>query len=232
MLGALWVGLMLAVAGNPARRWRRPRQATAGLGSFVAVMQPPDTDDVLVEAASRIRSELAASGLEGRLVDCSQRVGRGPALSRPRDPRDDLARARGRRRRDQRPGDHGGRARARPARPGDLARRRRRRLRPGGARRRASARRPPQRAATPAGRPPAARARRGGAEGAAAARAAARPPRWLLTTGAAVLGSPGGNEPGVGPAAGLALGAGAIFGPHVLVIASFAGPFDNALGPT
>ncbi len=228
MVGALWVGLMLAAVGNPAPV-APPSPPAPGL--FVAVMQPPDTDHVLVEAASRIRSELAASGLEGRRVDCSQRVAGDPPCPDPAT-REMISLAR-------EDGVVEINVRVISADGLELARRVRVISRDGGddasvlAVRaveilrdvRLNARRPP-----PVGpQPPA----RDGEEPKVPLPPAPPPdpPRWLLTTGVAMLAAPGGNEPGVNPAAGLAFGAGAIFGPHVLVIANFAGPFNNALGP-
>jgi hypothetical protein len=44
-----------------------------------------------------------------------------------------------------------------------------------------------------------------------------------------MLASPASNEPGVGPALGVAISAGAVVGPRLLVLASFAGPFNTSI---
>ena len=54
-------------------------------------------------------------------------------------------------------------------------------------------------------------------------RAGASRPAWLCSA------SPASDQPGVGPALGLAIGAGAVVGPRLLVFASFAGPFNTSL---
>jgi hypothetical protein len=57
------------------------------------------------------------------------------------------------------------------------------------------------------------------------------PPRWHLSAGVALLASPRGDQPGVGPAFGPVISAGAFIGPSLSIVASFAGPFDVSLGP-
>lgn len=77
--GALWVGLMLAATGEvpPAPA---PAAASAPAASpvpdappaapAVAVAMPPAGDAVLAEASTRIRAELAASGIASTQVEC------------------------------------------------------------------------------------------------------------------------------------------------------------------
>lgn len=229
---ALWIGLPAAAAGEPPAATSAPTEATAPpASSIVAVRRPPPDDTVLAETGSRIRSELAAMGLEGRFVDCP------PAA--PNDPdgcpetgatatislmrRDDgvvaigvrtilpdgleLSRHVGVLARDG--GDD-------PAVLAVHAVELLRDLRLTGQR---PARRRPAGPAwddedpkipLPPPPPP-------------------EPPRWRLSTGAAMLASPASNEPGVGPALGVAISAGAVVGPRLLVLASFAGPFDTSL---
>jgi hypothetical protein len=223
MIGALWVGLLMAVGGDPAPP---PPPSPPASEPFVAVMQPPDADYVLVEAASRIRSELAASGLQGRLIDCSQRVAEDPPCPDPAT-RETISL-----RREDGVVEINVRVIATDGL--ELARRVRVIARDGGddasvlAVRavellgdvRLNARRP-----APAGPQQAAR----DDEEPLLPAPPPRPPRWILTAGAAVLGSPSSDKPGIGPTPGIALAAGAVVGRHVLVFASLAGPFDNSL---
>src|SRR3954452_20236605 len=78
--GALWIGLLMAAAGEPSTMTSPgtpapataspPAEAAPPTSSIVAVRRPPPGDAVLGEAGSRLRSELAAMGLEGQFVDC------------------------------------------------------------------------------------------------------------------------------------------------------------------
>jgi hypothetical protein len=226
MVGALWVGLMMAVAGDPAPAAQpSPPPAPPASRSFVAVMQPPNADGLLAEAASRICSELAASGLEGRLVVCEGTPCPDPAaretISLEREDgvveinvrvlaTDGLELGRHVRVISRDGGDD---ASVLAVRAVELLR---------------DVRLNAQRPAAVGPQPPA----RDDEEPKVPAPLTPPPPppRWLLTTGAAVLAAPGGNQPGIGPSPGLAFGAGAVLGPHVLVVASFAGPFDKSLG--
>jgi hypothetical protein len=225
IVGALWVGLMMAVAGDPATA--APAAPPPAAASFVAVMQPPADDAVLVETASRICSELAASGLEGRLVDCARREADGipcpdaaghETISLERQDgvveinvrviaTDGLELGRHVRVMSR---DGGGDASVLAVRAVELLR---------------DVRLNAQRPAPPGPRQSA----RDDEE----PRLPPPPPvptRWLLTTGGTMLGAPAGKQQGVGPSLGLAFGAGAIIGPHLVILATFAGPFDNLLG--
>ena len=231
--GALWIGLTMAAAGEPSSGapTSPPTDATVpSTSSIVAVRRPPPGDSVLMEAGSRIRSELAAMGLEGQFVDClpTETEGSGcpdaeatAAISLGREDGvveisvrtvlpDGLELSRHVRVLARDGGDD----------PAVLAVRAVELLRD----LRLTGQRPdPPRPAGPARDdeepkiplppppPPV-------------------PPRWRLSIGMAMLTSPASNEtPGVGPALGVAIGAGAVVGPNLLIVASFAGPFNTSL---
>jgi hypothetical protein len=234
--GALWVGLTMAAAGEPssAPATTTPAAATApSTTSTVAVMRPPPGDTVLEEAGSRIRSELAAMGLEGKFVDCppTETDGNG-CPDAEASATISLARQDGvveiavrtilpdglELRRHVRVLAHDG-----GDDPSVLAVRAVELLRD----LRLTGQRPPPREPKPTGparddeepKPP------------PPPPPPPVPPRWRLSTGVALLGSPAGTQPGVGPAFGLAIGASAIVGPSLTVGVGFAGPFDSTLGP-
>jgi hypothetical protein len=233
--GALWVGLTMAAAGEPSFATATPpTDATApSANSIVAVKRPPPGDTVLAEAGSRLRSELAAMGLEGQFVDCpptETEPGACPdaeapatiSLARQDDGiieigvrtilSDGLELSRHVRVLARDGGDD----------PAVLAVRAVELLRD----LRLTGQRPPPRRPTGPARddeepkiplPPPPQP---------------EPPPWRLSTGVAMLASPASNEPGVGPAVGVAISAGAVVGPHLLVFASFAGPFDTSFSAT
>jgi hypothetical protein len=234
-VGALWLGLLAAAAGEPTATLpgTTPGAAEAAppTRSIVAIRRPPSGDAVLGEAGSRLRSELAAMGLEGQIVDCPPTEtdsGAGGCPDAAATATISLAR------RDDGIVEIG----VRTILPDglELSRHIRVLARDGGddpavlAVRavellrdlRLTARRPaPPRPGGPARDdeepklpppPPV-------------------PPRWHLSTGVAVLGSPRADQPGVGPASGPAIGAGAVIGPGLSIAASLAGPFDASLGP-
>jgi hypothetical protein len=225
----------MAAAGEPSFPpvTSTPAEATAPSTSpIVAVRRPPPGDTVLEEAGSRIRSELDAMGLEGQLVDCppTETDGSGCpdaaatatiSLARQDDGiveigvrtilPDGLELSRHVRVLARDGGDD----------PAVLAVRAVELLRD----LRFTGQRPaPPRPTGPARDdedpkiplppppPPV-------------------PPVWRLSTGVAMLGSPRGDQPGVGPAFGLAIGAGAIIGPRLSIVATVAGPFNASLGP-
>jgi hypothetical protein len=224
IVGALWVGLMMAIAGGPATA--APASPPPAPASFVAVMRPPANDTVLVETATRVCSELAASGLEGRLVDCAPGEADGiPCANAAAAETISLERQEGvveinvrviatdglelGRRVRVLSRDGGDDASVLAVRAVELLRDVRlnaQRPAPRGPRR------PARDDEEPRPPPP------------------APLPRWLLTTGGTILGAPAGKQQGVGPSLGVALGAGAIIGPHLVILATFAGPFDNLLG--
>ena len=231
--GALWVGLM-AAAGEPAFATPTPtpagETAAPSTSSIVALKRPPPGDAVLAEAGSRLRSELAAMGLEGQFVDCPPTESDGSGC-----PAAEATATISLARQDDGIVEIG----VRTILPDglELSRRVRVLARDGGddpavlAVRavellrdlRLTVQRPaPPRPTGPAWDaedpkiplppppPPV-------------------PPFWRLSTGVAMLASPASNEPGVGPALGVAISAGAVVGPRLLVVASFAGPFNTSL---
>lgn len=229
--GALLIGLTMAVTGEPSPAKPTPAAATApSAHSIVAVRQPPPGDTVLEAADSRIRSELAAMGLEGQFVDCP------PTETDPGACPDAAATATiALARRDDGVVEIGVRtilpdglelsrhvgvlARDGGDDPAVLAVRAVELLRdlilmgqrpaphrPTGPARDDEDPKIPQ----PPPPPPV-------------------PPRWRLSTGVAMLASPASNEPGVGPALGVAISAGAVVGPRLLFFASFAGPFNTSI---
>ena len=233
--GALWVGLTMAAAGEPsfanAPPTSAPADATAPSNkAIVAVRRPPPGDAVLAEAGSRIRSELAAMGLEGLFVDCPVDTAGVPDGCPDGEATATISLARK---------DGIVEINVRTTLPDglDLSRHVRVLVRDGGddpavlgvravellrdlrlTGRRAGPRRPAgpawddEEPKIPLPPPP-----------------PPSPPRWRLSTGAAMLASPASNEPGVGPALGVAISAGAVVGPRLLVFASFAGPFNTSI---
>jgi hypothetical protein len=224
--GALWIGLTMLAAGDDSPEPVATPEPVV-VAAPVAVMRPPRGDALLEEAGSRIRSELAAMGLAGQFVDCPPEAATDPGACPGLEGNAmiSLARADGvveisvrtifpdglELRRHVRVFSHDG-----GEDPAVLAVRAVELLRD----LRLTGQRPRPRRLTGPARddeepkiplPP------------------APPPRWRLSTGAAVLGSPAHGQPGVGPALGLAISAGAVIGPHLLVVASFAGPFDTSL---
>jgi hypothetical protein len=230
--GALWIGLTMAAAGEPSvTPTTTPTEATApSSNSIVAVRRPPPDDTVLEEAGSRIRSELAAMGLEGQFVDCPPDAAndRGACPDATAPAMISLGREDGVVEISVRTILPDGLELSRHVHvlardggddPAVLAVRAVELLRD----LRLTGRRPPPRRPTgpawddedpkiplPPPPPPV-------------------PPRWNLSTGLALLGSPRSNQAGVGPAFGLAIAAGAIIGPRLTIIASFAGPFNSSL---
>jgi len=238
--GALWVGLTLAATGEvppaparaaaPAPAVPAPAgTATAGVPApgLVAVGAPPAGDAVLVEASTRIRAELAASGMASTQIEClpgspADGAGCPPAAAGATI---SLGRENGvavidvlltlpggpglRRRVPVLPRDGGDDPAVLAVRAVELLRD----LRP-------SARRPaPVGPASddedpkqfPPEPPPS-------------------PPRlWRLTLGAAALASL--QAPTVGPAPGLALSAGFLLRRRISVFLTVAGPFSNTIHP-
>ena len=221
---------MVAAAGEPTPTLpttTMPAEAAPAASSMVAVRRPPPGDTVLGEAGSRLRSELAAMGLEGQFVDCPPtETDSGACPDAVATATISLAR------RDDGIVEIG----VRTILPDglELSRHIRVLARDGGddaavlAVRavellrdlRLTARRPaPARPGGPAWDdeepklpppPPV-------------------PPRWNVSTGLALFGSPGGDQPGVGPAFGLTIGVGAMVGPRLTIVASVAGPFNSSL---
>jgi hypothetical protein len=232
--GALWIGLMMAAAGEPssATPSPTPTEATApSPNSIVAVRRPPPGDTVLEEAGSRLRSELAAMGLEGQFVDCP------PTENDTTDCPDVEATATiSLARRDDGIVEIG----VRTILPDGLELSRHVRVlgRDGGDDPAVLAVRAVEllRDLRLTGRRPAQRRPMGPARDDEEPKIPLPPPpppvppRWHLSVGVAMLASPASNQtPGVGPALGVTIGAGAIIGPNLLVVASFAGPFDTSL---
>ena len=230
--GALWLGLLMVAAGEPptmtAPATTTPLGGAPSTSSIVAVRRPPPGDTVLEEAGSRIRSELSAMGLEGQFVDCPPI----PAGDRAACPnitapatisltRDDGVVEIGVRTFLPDGLELGRHVRVLASDGGDdpsvLAVRAVELLRD----LRLTARRPaPPRPVGPARDdeepklppPPV-------------------PPRWHLSAGVALLSSPRGDQPGVGPAFAPAIAAGAVVGTSLSIVASLAGPFNASLGP-
>ena len=231
--GALWFGLLMAAAGEPSSATPTPTPAAEtapSSNSIVAVRRPPPGDIVLTEAGSRLRSELAAMGLEGQFVDCPP-TETDPGSCPDAEATTSISLAR----RDDGIVEIGvrtilpdGLELSRHVRvlahdggddPAVLAVRAVELLRD----LRLTGQRPAPRRPTgpawddeepkiPAPPPP-----------------PPVPPRWRLSTGGAVLASPASNQPGVGPALGVVIRAGTVVGPRLLVFASFAGPFNTSL---
>ena len=231
--GALWIGLLMAAAGEPTPTLPAATPAAGDAApptnSIVAVRRPPSVDAVLGEAGSRLRSELAAMGLEGQFVDCPP-IETDPGGCPDADATATISLAR----RDDGVVEIGvrtilpdGLELSRHVRvlasdggddPSVLAVRAVELLRD----LRLTARRPaPRRPGGPARDdeepklpppPPV-------------------PPRWHLSAGVALLASPRADQPGVGPAFGPTIAAGAVIGPSLSLVVGLAGPFDASLGP-
>ncbi len=233
--GALWVGLLMAAAGEPSVTTAAPTPTASAATppiakSIVAVRRPPADDTVLEEAGSRIRSELSAMGLEGQFVDCPPNAGNEPGACPNIDVPATISLARE---------DGVVEISVRTILPDglELSRHVHVLARDGGddpavlairavellrdlrlTGQRPAPHRPtgpawdPEDPKIPLPPPP-----------------PPVPPNWNLSTGLALLGSPRGTKPGVGPAFGLAIGAGAIIGPRLTVIGSFFGPFNSTL---
>ena len=227
-MGAFWIGLLMAAAGErPATP--PPAEAAQSTSSYVAVRRPPPGDTVLEEAGSRIRSELSAMGLEGQFVDCPLNATGDPngcpnvaapaTISLTRDHgvveigvrtvlSDGLELGRHVRVLGRDGGDDPSVLAVRAVellRDLRLTARRPAPRRPGGpARDDEDPKLPPP--------PPV-------------------PPRWYLSGGVALLASPRFDQPGVGPAFAPKIAAGAVIGPSLSIAASLAGPFDSSLGP-
>ncbi len=230
--GALWVGLAMAAAGEPSFAAATPTptppvETAPSTNSLVAVRRPPPGDTVLAEAGSRLRSELAAMGLEGQFVDCP------PTESDPADcPDAEMTATISLARRD----DGIVEISVRTILPDglELSRHVRVLARDGGDDPAVLAVRAVEllRDLKLTGQRPAPRRPTGPAWDDEEPRLPPPPPvppRWNLSTGVALLGSPNGDQPGVGPALGLMIGAGAIIGPHLSVVASLDGPFNSSL---
>ncbi|HLK89970.1 MAG TPA: hypothetical protein VKZ18_08750 [Polyangia bacterium] len=238
---ALWVALLLADAPLPApapadapAAPSAPPGATSPIS--VTLTEPPAGDAVLAEASTRIRAELAASGIASTQVDCTPGGAAEGAGCPP------LAETR---------------ATISLAREGDVAaidvsmelpdglelRRHVRVLaRDGGDDPSVLAVRAVEllRDLRPSARPP---ARRRAATGGPALdgeepaplsppppeEAPPKPRPWRLSIGPAMLATP--RKPGVGPTIGAALSGGLLLGSHVAVFATAAGPFNTNAGP-
>ena len=221
--GALWIGLLMQAAGNGS-----PAPLAAPAPAPVAVMRPPLGDAVLEEAGSRIRSELAAMGLEGQFVDCPPEGATDPGACPDLEATATISLARRdgvveisvrtilsdglELRRHVRVFTHDG-----GDDPSVLAVRAVEllldlRLTGRGPRRPTSPARDDEEPKIPLPPlpPPV-------------------PPRWRLSTGGAVLASPAHGRPGIGPALGVAISAGAVVAPRLLAFASFAGPFETSI---
>jgi hypothetical protein len=231
-VGAVWLGLLMAVAGEPPPPIPPPApppEAAPSTSSVVAVRRPPPGDTVLEEAGSRIRSELSAMGLEGQFVDCP------PNAASDLDGCPDVAaHATISLMRDDGIVEIG----VRTVLPDglELSRHVRVLARDGGddpsvlAVRAVELLRDLQLTA----RRPAPRRRGGPArddEEPKLPPAPPVPPRWYLSTGVALLASPRADQPGVGPGFAPTITAGAVVGPSLSIAVSFAGPFDVSLGP-
>ena len=233
--GALWVGLVFAVAGDPLAAAApaaapAPPPPPAPASSVVAVARPPAGDAILDEASTRIRSELAASGIESSLVDCET----GAAADSPgcaghaAAATISLAREDGvaeidvsvtlpdglelRRHVRVLPRDGGDDPSVLAVRAVELLRDVRLNARP----------RPPAGPHSPA---------RDDEDPKLPLPPPPPPPRWRLSSGAAVLAAPAFQGQGIGPALGLALSAGAVLDSHFAVFMTLAGPFDSSFGP-
>lgn len=233
-VGALWVGLLMAAAGEPSfatpTPTPTPAEAAPSTNALVAVRRPPPGDTVLAEAGLRLRSELAAMGLEGQLVDCPPtETDEGGCPDTEATATISLAR------RDDGIVEIG----VRTILPDglELSRHVRVLARDGGDDPAVLAVRAVEllRDLRLTGQRPAPRRPTGPARDDEEPRLPPPPPvppRWRLSTGGAMLASPAGSQPGVGPALGVAISAGAVVGPHLLVFASFAGPFNTSLSAT
>jgi len=225
--GALWVGLTMAAAGDPWPATPTSAAATAlSAHPIVAVRRPSPGDTVLEAAGSRIRSELAAMGLEGQFVDCP------PTETDPGTCPDATATATiALARRDDGVVEIG----VRTIQPDglELSRHVRVLARDGGDDPAVLGVRAVEllRDLLLTGQRPAARGPARDDEEPKLPPPPPVPPRWRLSIGVALLGSPAGDQPGVSPAVGPTIAAGGVIGSSVSVIASLAGPFDTSLGP-
>jgi hypothetical protein len=200
-----------------------PARATA---SFVAVMQPPPSDPLLGEVASRIRSELAASSVPSQLVDCAAAAEtHAPCPSDDADATIALGRDDGVVELDVRAILPDGLELSRHVRvldrdggqdPSVLAVRAVELLR--------DLRLNAQRRA-PTGSPKPAT----DAEEPKIPLPPRPPPLWRLSMGVAVLAAPRTAEPGFSPALGAALRGSAILNPHLVTVLTIAGPFNSTL---
>jgi hypothetical protein len=232
--GALWVGLVLAVAGDPPAAAAPaaaslPPPAPLPASSAVAVTRPPAGDAILDEASTRIRSELSASGIDSSLVDCEKRTaadapgcaatGASATISLAREGGvaeidvdvtlpDGLELSRHVRVLSRDGGDDPSVLAVRAV---ELLRDLRLNARPRAPAGPTGPARDDEEPKIPLPPPP--------------------PPRWRLTSGAAVLAAPAFQGQAIGPAVGLALGAGAVLDSHFAVFMTIAGPFDSSFGP-
>jgi hypothetical protein len=223
----------MAAAGEPATTRPSPTPAAAEAAppgnSIVAVRRPPPGDAVLGEAASRLRSELAAMGLEGQFVDCPPtEIDGGGCPDSAATATISLAR------RDDGIVEIGVRTVLPDAL--ELSRHIRVLARDGGEDPAVLAVRAVEllRDLRLTARPPAPPRPGGPArddEEPKLPPPPPAPPRWHLSTGVALLGSPRGDQPGIGPAFAPTIRAGAVVGPSLSIDASLAGPFDSSLGP-
>lgn len=243
--GALSVALVLAVAGDPpgpagpdavppsveapeaappAAEVPAPTVAPApGPGQFVAIVRPATRDPLLKEASSRIGSELAASALPSRQVDCGE-----PTEAPCPGPDAIAAIALGRKdgvvQIDVRAYLPDGYELSRHVQvldrdggedPTVLAVRAVELLR--------DLRLNAQRRAPPGPPPPAV-----DGEEPKIPVPPPPPPRWRLSTGVGALGAPKSTEPGIWPAVGATLSAGKVVAPRWTAVLTLAGPFNSA----
>ncbi len=231
--GALSVALVLALAGDPpeppvAPEAAAPAPATPApapalaAGQFVAVVRPVTQDPLLQEASSRVRSELAASGLESRFVDCTEPT-EAPCPGPDAAAAIELGRKDGVVEIDVRAFLPDGFELSRHVRvldcdggqdPSvlgvravellrDLRLNAQRRVPPGPPKPAEDAEEPK----IPLPPPP--------------------PPRWRVSMGAAALGAPPTGEPGFGPSLGATLRGAAILDPRLVTVLTIAGPFNS-----
>jgi hypothetical protein len=214
-----------APAAEPPVMKPPPPTAVPAAGQFVAVLRPVTADPLLHEASSRIRSELAASGLPSQLVDCGE-----PTEVPCPGPEAFAAIALGRR-------DGVVEIDVRAFLPDgfELARHVRVLDRDGGQDPEVLAVRAVellrdlrlnvQRRAPPGPPKPAT-----DAEEPQIPLPPPPPSRWWLSTGVGTLSAPRTNQPGVWPALGATLAAGMIVAPRWATVLTFAGPFNSAFG--
>ncbi|HEX3903355.1 MAG TPA: hypothetical protein VH853_10945 [Polyangia bacterium] len=225
--GALWVGLVLAAAGDPATA-PAPSLAPVPVSSAVAVTRPPADDAILDEASTRIRSELAASGIESILVDCEKDAPAGSpgCAAVTASATISLAREDGvaeidvgvtlpdglemRRHVRVLPRDGGDDPSVLAVRAVEVLRDLRLNARPRAPAGPQGPARDDEEPKIPLPPPP--------------------PPRWRISSGAAVLAAPAFQGQGIGPALGVALGAGAVLDSHFAVFVALAGPFNSSFG--
>jgi hypothetical protein len=233
--GALSVALVLAAAGDPPEPPVAPETVVpapdapapppaAGLaaGRFVAVVRPVTQDPLLQEASSRIRSELAASGLESRFVDCAEPT-EAPCPGPDAAAAIELGRKDGVVEIDVRAFLPDGFELSRHVRvldrdggqdPSVLGVRAVELLR--------DLRLNAQRRAPPGPPKPAE-----DAEEPKIPLPPPPPPRWRVSAGAAALGAPPTGQPGFGPSLGATLRGAAILDPRLATVLTIAGPFNS-----